>query len=167
MSTTLSDPTINGGSGVQRTNGGKLLVVSGDSTLALDPGATFIRSGSPQTASIAAAASTSNKTNVTIQLKDGNGDNLTTCRVVLVYLSDAATGAGLTATTASGAVGAGSSGTDLTAIVAKMLLLVQTDATGKYVLSITDSAKTGFYVCVALPDGTVIASAQLVTGNYG
>jgi hypothetical protein len=40
--------------------------------------------------------------------------------------------------------------------------------TGSYILSITDTAKTGFYPCaVVAPVGRAIVGTQLVAGNYG
>jgi hypothetical protein len=119
-------------------------------------------------ASMAAAPNGANVTNVTIQLKDGAGNNLTVVVPLDVWLSDAATGIGLTATTASGAVGAGASGTDLGALTAKKALRSLTDATGKYVLSITDVAKTGFFPCCTIAGtGQIFVGAQLITANYG
>lgn len=121
----------------------------------------------PCTATVSPAASTSNICLVTFQLLDGNGAALTGPTNIVVHLSDAATGVGLTGTTASGAVAAGASGTDLSAMVAKKAIHAQTDATGKYILSITDSAKTGFYPVVTIPGLKAIVGAQLVTANYG
>ncbi len=122
----------------------------------------------PQSASISAAPGVANVSLVTFQLKDGAGNNLANVTEMDVWLSDAATGIGLTATTASGAVAAGASGTDLGDLTVKKAKLVATDATGKYILSITDTGKTGFYPCCTVP-GTDKATvgAQLVTGNYG
>ena len=90
-------------------------------------------------------------------------------RVFDIFLSDAATGIGLTATTASGTVQAKSaSGTLLFTYTDKKLLKVQTLATGSYTLEITDSAKTGFYVAVVDPvSGLPILSRKLVTADYG
>lgn len=114
------------------------------------------------------AAGGANVCNVTIQVQDGRGNNLARNFELLVYLSDDSGGNGLTASTASGTVGAGSAGTDLSAKVAKKALDVLTDNTGKYVLSITDTVKTLFYICASTPGtGNVQVSAQLVTGNYG
>lgn len=114
------------------------------------------------------AAGGANVCLVTIQVKDGAGNNLARNFELLVYLSDDSGGNGLTGTTASGNVQAGANGTDLSAKVSKKALDVLTDNTGKYILSITDNAKTGFFVCAMAPGtGNVQASAQLVTGNYG
>lgn len=118
-------------------------------------------------ATLTPAQGSANVCLVTIQVKKPDGSNVTVPVDLIVTLSDAATGAGLTATTASGAVAAGASGTDLSALVAKKALLVKTDATGKYILSITDTVKTGFYVVAAIPGKNPNVSAQLVTGNYG
>jgi hypothetical protein len=114
------------------------------------------------------ATGSTNQTLVTVQVKDAAGNNLAGPFELLIYLSDSAAGSGLTATTASGAVAAGASGTDLQTKVTKKALDVLTDATGKYVLAITDSAKTGFYLVTMCPGtGAVQVSAQLVAGNYG
>ncbi|HEY2250913.1 MAG TPA: hypothetical protein VGH74_07615 [Planctomycetaceae bacterium] len=120
----------------------------------------------PLKATFSPAAGAANVCLVTLQLGDGNG-NMAFPAIVDIYLSDAAAGGALTATTASGAVAAGASGTDLDAMVAKKALRVLTDATGKYILSITDSAKTLFVPCVMLPCGRHVAGTALVVGNYG
>ncbi|HTR71868.1 MAG TPA: hypothetical protein VMH41_16785 [Mycobacteriales bacterium] len=123
----------------------------------------------PAAFTLTPAAGSSNVCEVTIQAKDAAGNNLARSIPILIWLSDAATGIGLTATSASGAVAAkASSGSDFGALTAKKALLSQTKADGSYILSITDSAKTGFYVAVGLPNGTApVVSAQLVSGNYG
>jgi hypothetical protein len=117
---------------------------------------------------ITPAAGSANVCLVTFQVQDGQGNNVAQAFELLVYLSDDPAGNGLTATTASGTVGAGANGTDLSAKVSKKAIDVLTDTTGKYILSITDNAKTGFYPCCTTPGtGVVQAGAQLVTGNYG
>ena len=52
-------------------------------------------------------------------------------------------------------------------MVAKKALQVQALATGIYILEITDTAKTTFYVCAQTPHGEVKISAQLASGDYG
>jgi hypothetical protein len=115
------------------------------------------------------AAGAANVCEVTLQVKKADGTAATGPFNLDVWLSDAATGVGLTATTASGAVAAkASSGTDLGTLTTKKALRVQTLANGSYILSITDTSKTGFYVCAAVPGtGKPSVSSQLVTGNYG
>lgn len=122
----------------------------------------------PCTATLTPAAGSSNVCEVTIQVLNGAGVAVAYPVVLDVLLSDAATGTGLTATSASGAVAAkASSGTDLSTLVSKKALKVQTKANGTYILSITDAAKTGFYVVAHIPGLAPSVSAQLVTGNYG
>lgn len=123
----------------------------------------------PATATFSIAAGGSNVSEVTIQLKDGAGNNIATARVFEVWLSDAATGLGLTATTASGTVTAKSaSGTVLTALTAKKHIRAQTKADGSFILEITDTAKTTFYVAVSIPGtGAIVVSSQLATASYG
>ena len=51
---------------------------------------------------------------------------------------------------------------------AKKALLVQTKADGTFILEITDTAKTHFYVCAEIPlTGKYIVSTQLATASYG
>lgn len=123
----------------------------------------------PSNATITPAASTANVSLVTIQFKDANNNNVAYPVNFDLWLSDAATGAGLTGTLASGAIVAGASGIIFGAdIVTKKVFKCQSTAAGLFILSITDTAKTGFYVCVTTPgDGQPIVSAQLVAGNYG
>jgi len=118
------------------------------------------------------AAGGANVAEITIRALDAAGTAYRTEPFLMhVWLSDNAEGIGLTGTTASGTVQAKSGGSysDLQAITAKKHLLVQTDTDGKYILEITDTAKTGFYVGACLlgsmaePD----ASAQLASASFG
>lgn len=121
------------------------------------------------TNSFTIASAAANVTEIAIAMLDGNGDAVAVALPMTVWLSDAATGAGLTATSASGTVQAKSaSGADFGVLTAKKALIAQPLATGIYTLEITDTAKTGFYVCVQNPfTGAVSVSRQLVTGDYG
>ena len=123
----------------------------------------------PASCSLSSAAAGSNVSEVTIQAKDAAGTNMARAVQLLVWLSDAATGVGLTGTQASGTVQAkAASGTDFAALTAKKALLVQTKADGSYILEITDTAKTGFYVCATpLRGGAPSVSAQLTAAKYG
>ena len=123
----------------------------------------------PASFGFAAAAGGANVSEVTISPLDSGGDLLTGVRLLEIWLSDAATGIELTGTTTSGTVTAKSAeGTVFVTHTAKKHLTVQTKAAGTFVLEITDTAKTGFYVCVRDPaTGAVHVSDQLVTGNYG
>lgn len=150
---------------------------NGPDVLEVEPGGKLrIKSGGllevnganvPAQISLAAAAGGANVCEVTITVKDNAGSALAAVWNLDVWLSDDADGEGLTATSASGAVQAkAASGTDLSALVAKKALRVQTKKTGVYVLSITDTAKTAFKVCAQL---AAVRATPLVLagGNYG
>jgi protocatechuate 3,4-dioxygenase beta subunit len=122
----------------------------------------------PASATLAIAAGATNVSIVTITVKDGAGVAMARAIPLDIWLSDAATGLGVTATTASGAVAAGTAGTDLVDLTSKKVKRVITDATGVYKLSITDTAKTGFYVAAAVPSiSKIFVSSQLQTASYG
>ena len=123
----------------------------------------------PQRISYAIAAGGANVCEVTLTVQDGHGKAMAVPVLLNIWLSDAATGAGLTATGASGTVQAKSaSGADFGVLTAKKALVAQTLADGTYILEITDSAKTGFYVAAQLPfAGLPVISRQLVTGDFG
>lgn len=129
----------------------------------------FTFTGVAKTVTTAAAAGGSNVCEVTFTVKDGTGATVAAVHHMDVYLSDAATGAGLTATTASGAVAVkANSGVDLATLTSKKALRVQTLATGVYILSITDTSKTAFYPCAVLGSTSKAkVGTQLITGNYG
>lgn len=156
------------------TLGGTLITATGEEINKLD-GVTAnaaelnLLDAAPATVTFAAAAGAANVAEVTITIKDAAGVTLAGGRNLEVWLSDAATGLGITGTTASGTVTAkAASGSVLTALTAKKHLAVQTLATGVFILEITDAAKTGFYVAVKHPlTGAPVVSAQLVAGNYG
>lgn len=121
----------------------------------------------PYTVTFSPAAGGANVSEVTITVKDYDGTTVAAVHNIDIWLSDASSGAGLTATSASGAVAAkAASGVDLQIYSAKKAWRVQTLATGIYILSITDSAKTAFYPCASIVGQTVVGTA-LATGNYG
>jgi len=123
----------------------------------------------PTSATFTPTAGAANVANVVIKLNNGDGTTITGANTFDVYLSDAATGLGLTATTASGTVTAASGGGTVVGInTSKKAIRVQTLATGLFTLEITDTAKTAFYVVVVDPStGAPLVSSPLVTANYG
>lgn len=125
-----------------------------------------IINATPASVTVTPAKGAANITLVTLQALDARGVAMTVPVLLDVWLSDAASGAGLTATTASGNVVAGTAGADFLDMVSKKAKIVQTDATGKYILSITDTALTLFVVCAAVR-GLNPTLATLVTANYG
>lgn len=110
----------------------------------------------------------SNIANVNFQVQDIYGNAIAGVFNLHVFLSDAATGAGLTATTASGGVAAVSGdGAVLDALVASKMFLAQTNTSGQFSMAITDTAKTGFYPCVQMLAGFAVqVGAQLTTASY-
>lgn len=123
----------------------------------------------PASVTFAAAAGGANVCEVTVTVADAAGTAIAKAFPLILWLSDAATGAALTGTSASGTVQAKSaSGADFAALTAKKALIAQTLATGIYILEITDTEKTAFYVCAQCPStGHPFISTQLATGNYG
>jgi len=103
---------------------------------------------------------------VTFQVNDVLGNAIAQVMDLDIYLSDAATGIGLTGTSASGGVTVPTSGAVLGILTAAKAFRVQTDATGKAIMQIIDSAKTGFYPVAALSDMGVTVGAQLTSGSY-
>jgi hypothetical protein len=112
-----------------------------------------------------AQGATSNLCVVTIQVNDGAGNPIANLPADLdVILSDAASGVGVTATSPSGGV-AVTTGTQLQVYTAAKALYAQCNASGIIAITITDTAKTGFYVAViGLP--VPFVSRQLVAGDY-
>lgn len=139
-------------------------------TVSGDKNAPFIEGVNVSTSfSFAFTAGAANVAEIAISVLDGAAALLAGARPLLIWLSDSATGVGLTSTSASGTVQAKSaSGVDFGVLTAKKALIAQPLATGIYTLEITDSAKTGFYVCTQDPySGQVNVSRAMVTGDYG
>lgn len=149
-------------------SGGEVLVESGG-TVTVESGGALNVAGRAADVTFAAAAGGANVSEVTITVVDSDGVAIAAPFALDVWLSDAATGIGLTGTTASGTVTAkAASGAVLSTYTAKKDLRVQTLATGVFILEITDTAKTGFFVAARNPaTGATEVSAQLVTANYG
>lgn len=160
----------NGGDRQVVASGGTALIESG-ATLQVDSGAQVSLFGASIPASItfAAAAAAANVCEVTCTVKDGTGATLAGVFNFDLWLSDDAIGAGLTATSASGTVTAkAASGAVIATHSAKKALKVQTLATGVFILEITDTAKTVFFVCAQVPStGAIDVSTQLAAGDYG
>jgi hypothetical protein len=122
----------------------------------------------PTDVTFAIAAAAANVSEVTITVVNKDGYTIPGVHVLDLWLSDAATGVGLTGTTASGTVQAkAASGTVHGALTAKKALRVSTLATGVFILEITDAAKTGFYVAAALGVVPAQVSVAMVAGSYG
>lgn len=121
------------------------------------------------TATVTFAAGAANVCTVTITWKDRAGNTLKGVRTFDVYLSDASSGAGITATAASGELVA-TTGTSLTTVTSHKRWTVQCASTGIFVGSLTDTAKTqGYYICVNDPQAglPIVSASATVTGSYG
>lgn len=123
----------------------------------------------PRGIDFSAAPAAANVSEVTGSVVDSDGAAIAGVFTFDLWLSDAATGAGLTGTTSSGTVtNKAASGIVIATNTAKKALRVQTLATGVFVLEITDTAKTAFFVCANLPSmGSTQVSTALATGDYG
>lgn len=117
-------------------------------------------SGEPASATIALAASaTTDGMDITITITDRDGTAATAPVGFEWWISEDATGVGLTADSYSGSVTA-STGAILTALTAKKHFLAVTDDEGAFVATAVDSANpTDQYVVVKLPSGSLIVSA--------
>ena len=113
-------------------------------------------------------AGASNASTVAITVKDAAGNAVSEPYLLDVWLSDAATGLGLTATASSSAAAIVSGyGSIFTINTAKKCWDVQTNASGEARITITDTAKTRFYVGVRDPrSGRSLVSAKMATADY-
>jgi hypothetical protein len=112
-----------------------------------------------------APAGVANHSAVTFQVQDGLGNNIAYPVFIDVWLSDAVTGAGLTATTASGGFTV-TTGALVATYTASKAIRVQTDVTGKVVLNILDTAKTLFVPCAGNAFDVPQVGAALTAGSY-
>lgn len=122
----------------------------------------------PASVSFSFAAAASGVSECTIAVKDGAGVAITTPQFIDFWLSDAATGLGLTGTVATTLAAKGASGTIVNVLTAQKAGLVQTLADGTFVAVITNAAKTLYYVAAYLPSiGKTFVSRVMVAGDYG
>lgn len=114
---------------------------------------------------ITPAAGASNVGTVTIQANDPEGNALAVSSVVLCWLSDAATGIGIS-THAGTSAATASTGAIMGIETTGLAWLVQLDATGKAVLSLTDTGKNGTYFTIQGPnrDEPQVAASVCVYG---
>lgn len=96
---------------------------------------------------------------VEFQVVDAEGNDLAVVQSVRAWLSDTAAGA-VTADPPDGGTAA-STGTILAEYTANVDMQVLTDATGLFVLDITESAVDTWYLNVMTPNGTVVTSAAI------
>jgi hypothetical protein len=124
--------------------------------------------GSPTTFTVALAASaTTDGMDITITATNDDGTTVAAPVGFEWWISEAATGIGLTADSYSGTVTAGT-GAILTALTAKKHFLAVTAATGIFVATAVDSANpVDQYVVVKQPNGKLVVSAVSGTSWQG
>jgi hypothetical protein len=124
-------------------------------------------SGLPVKVSIALAAGGTNVMQATLQVTDADGNPVKKVFAIDFWMSEAATGIGLTGDTYSGSL-THTTGSALQEVVAKKHYRSLTDANGKLVFTITDTAEPADqYVAVRHPmTGAVVVSGASGT-NWG
>lgn len=124
--------------------------------------------GIPSEVNITIAAGATNVSNIFFQIADNGDATVATPMIFDIWLSDAATGAGLTAAAFSGGIAAiASDGIVWSVQTAAKALRVQANAAGLFGLAITDTAKSLVWPVAQLPNGIITVGAKLVTANYG
>lgn len=111
-------------------------------------------------ADITVAAEDSNVRDITIQLTDGDGADLTRRAAVLIAVLADADGDAFVSTGGSTGIEIGTDGAIL-AIVAKKLFLVISEADGDIDLTWTDTGTEAAFLAVIRPDGRFIVSDEL------
>ncbi len=106
----------------------------------------------PYIATINVGEETSDEVDVTVQLKNYSNENLTEVTTVIGYISSLT---GITSITATGTTGT------VETLLANSTYRLTTDATGKVVVQFGTVQAGSFYFNVALPNGTVVQSAQI------
>jgi hypothetical protein len=98
-----------------------------------------------------AASSTTDGMDITVTVKNDVGDTQVAVQTFVMYMSEAATGIGLTGDTYSGDLTA-SAGTLIGALTAKKAWVCQTNASGVFTATLVASANPADqYVCVVHP----------------
>jgi hypothetical protein len=115
---------------------------------------------------ISAVAGAANVATVTVQIKDGNGNNVTGITPFSVYSSSSADGLTLASAASTGysVASGGMSTANGTAVTTRISAM--SSATGGCVLSLTDTGKQTSYL-VLVVDGGAKISTQLTAGSYG
>lgn len=111
-------------------------------------------------ATAVAGAEATNVVNVAIQLKDGNGADITERRALLAYLSDDANGDSV-AGTAPTTVAIGTDGVAIPLVAGKCWLLIS-EADGDIDINVTDAGADTWYLILVLPNGDLVASNAIV-----
>lgn len=136
---------------IRRTSPNKLVVGPND---VIDLG------GAVAGASITVGAENTNVRAISIQLKDGQGNDLATRAAVQIGVFADANASAFVGTGGSTGIAIGTDGA-LLPIVAKKLFLAVSEADGDIDLTWTDTGTEVAYLGVILPNGKIIMSAAL------
>lgn len=132
----------------------------------LQSGATPVHQVDPASCTISAAAGASNVATITIQLKDGAGNNLSRSIPFEVYAATDSTGLTKASAASTGfSVASGGASLNNGAAITTQIRCMSS-ATGGCVLSLTDTGKATSTLILVLPGG-IKASAALTSGSYG
>jgi len=101
-----------------------------------------------------------NVVNVAAQLT-GGGDDMASIGVYQAYLSDAATGIGISATAPATSVAIGTDGEIIVTHTAKLAWTLQTEVDGAIDLDITDTTTATWYLVIVMPDGSMAVSGAI------
>lgn len=115
--------------------------------------------GGAISAELAVAVEDADVIAVTVQMVDANGDDLAAAYSFRAWLSDTA-GAAVTADPPSGGTAA-TTGVILAEYTAQVDMEVVTNASGVFVLAITEAGVDTWFMNVRLPSGLVVSSAAI------
>lgn len=128
---------------------------------AIDAAALVAANAQATDASFTIGTEAANAINVAVELQDSEGNAVESVQVVTVFLSDADTGLGVTATAPDGGVAVGTDGAVIAAVTAGKVLIVQTEADGTFDLTLTEAAGATWYMVVVLPNGKQAVSGAI------
>jgi hypothetical protein len=98
-----------------------------------------------------------NAINVAMQLTSG-GNDLSEIGYVTAFLSDSATGIGISGTAPATSVAIGTDGAIIKELTTKLAWILQSEADGDIDLTITETGGDTWYLVVVLPDGSQVVS---------
>lgn len=103
-----------------------------------------------------------NTINVALQLKDARNRNVAKAMALKLYLSDAITGLGITATPLTTPPVIGTNGSLLNIPVVGKIIEVTTDALGRVDLNLIQAASpVTAYLIALMPDGSILVSSAI------
>ncbi len=111
-------------------------------------------------ATITVGAESTNVRNITIQLKDSNGNDINYRQVIKAYVFADANGDAFVGTGGSTGIAIGTDGA-LLAIVAKKAFFLVSEADGDIDLTWTDTGTEAAYLALEMPNGRLVFSSAL------